>query len=195
MAGTIPDEILTKLLARPYPSFHWIAVRCAGCCTDRELLDDLGLVGTPLEMLEHLRFPIHTHVGIADSGEWLWISDGAAYTMWNNPQTASRLERLSTKWEIFQYFLADCWDIYQVTCYRDGQLVRRFVVSEEGGKRSVSENFGEPLPGESCPIESSDVEHTVAAIAETLGITYQHRFGDVRLYEIRKQPTANVTSL
>lgn len=186
MAADKFEEAFAKMRDRTYPAYHWIAVRCAGQCSDIELLAELGFAVEPKDLRDYLRLPLGPCLAVADSGEWLWVCDSDTYALWNSRPFHPRLAQLGQKWDVLQRFLAECDNSHQFAYYRDGHLVREFFAIDGENGMFVHKNVGDPLPGESAAIDLGDYGAGVSAIAANLGITTSHTWADVRLYALKK---------
>ena len=158
---------------------YFIFLRCAGRYSDADLLRWFGLTGyRPVKSTSRLgRDGV-----LADDGLWTMLADDWYYTLWHMPTTRPTLAELAESCDVFACSVGDCDHSFDFVYYRDGRLVRRYVVEDpdfRGGR--VAENFGEPLPGEPTAFAETDEMRIVPSIAASLGIRTDYGERDVRV--------------
>jgi hypothetical protein len=140
---------------------------------DEEVMALLGIEG--FSPSAHLEFPNH-FLHITDDGRWLHIADDWLYTQWHSKTIRDRIAKLASKHDIFTCSVGDADYSFDFDFYQGGILVRRYVVEDpnyNGG--SVTEDFGEPLPGEAAAFEHADLAMRVLDVARSVGVSIDHR--------------------
>ena len=159
---------------------YFIFLRCAGRYSDLELLQWFGLADYQQTkgMPEFGRYAI-----LGAVGEWSLVADDWHYTLWHRPLTGLVLAALGETCDVFACSVGDCDRSFDFIYYRDGRLVRRYVVADphfQGG--IVAEDVGEPLPGEAAALRQSGEVEIVLGIARSLRIKTEYSDQDLRVY-------------
>lgn len=173
-----PPRLINGTLHSPF----FIFVRCAGQYDDLDLLGQLGLNGYSRAVKVPGRDD-KSCVYITSDAQWMHIGDNYFYALWHMPELKQQIKDLATKHDIFTCSVGDCDDSFNFAYYRDGQLVRKYVVSDphwNGGE--VTEDFGPPLPGEEEAMQQKDPLETILSIARSVGIDTRHTPEAVRIY-------------
>jgi hypothetical protein len=161
---------------------HYIFMRCAGRVSDRALLDLFGLESyRPVAAArQYNRYAI-----LGDDGEWTLLADDWGYTLWNRNSTVQAVHQIAQSCDVFTCWVGDADCSFGFAYYRDGQAVRRYTVEDPNPHRpdrTVTENIGEPLPGEAAALRERDEVAVVLTIAASLGIRADYALRDVRVY-------------
>jgi len=139
---------------------------------DEEVMALLGIEG--FSPASHLEAPNH-FLHITDDGRWLHIVDDWLYTQWHSKTIRDRIAKLASKHDIFTCSVGDADYSFDFDFYQGGFLVRRYVVEDPNyDGRSVSEDFGQPLPGEAAAFEHADLAMRVLDVARSVGVTIDH---------------------
>jgi len=124
---------------------YYIFLKCAGRYADADLLRRFGLVNycrVPADNTQHLR----QHAILADDGPWTLLADDWYYTLWHLPTTRPMLEELAQQCDVFACSVGDCDRSFDFVYYRDGRLVRKYVVTDPHFRgRVLVQNVGYPL--------------------------------------------------
>ena len=159
---------------------YFIFLRCAGKNSDPDLLQWFGLADyQPAKGMPD----VGRYVILGAAGEWSLVADDWYYTLWHKPLTRLVLAALGESCNVFACSVGDCDRSFDFVYYRDGRLVRRYVVADphfQGG--IVVEDVGEPLPGEAAVLRQSGEFEIVLAIASLLGIKTEYTEQDLRIY-------------
>src|SRR5262249_23236755 len=159
---------------------YFIFLRCGGGDSPPELLQQVGLAGFP--PTEGIPGP-GRYVILSTGGDWSLVADDWLYTLWHRPLTRLVVAALGETCDVFACSVGDCDRSFDFVYYRDGRLVRRYVVADphfRGGV--VAEDFGEPLPGEAAALRQSGEFEIVLGIARSLGINTEFGEHDLRVY-------------
>jgi hypothetical protein len=162
-------------LHAPYFSF----LRCRRY-TDAELLSRFGLPGY---RLARATTRLSRYAVLGDDGEWTMIADDWFYTLWHMSSTRPEIEVLAGECDVFACSVGDCDRSFDFVYYRDGRLVRKYVVADphfQGGV--VTEDFGDRLPGEAAAFTESDEVRIALGIAASLGIKIDYAVHEARVY-------------
>lgn len=147
---------------------------------DDEVMALLGIEGfAPATRLEHPNHFLH----LTDDGRWLHVVDDWLYTQWHSKGIRERIAKLATRHDIFTCSVGDSDRSFDFEYFRGGVLVRRHVVDDpryDGG--SVTEDFGEPLPGEAAAFGHPDELTRVLAVARSEGVGIDHRPERIRSF-------------
>jgi hypothetical protein len=112
------------------------------------------------------------------------LADNWHYMLWHKESTRNSIEGLATEFDVFTCSVGDSDDSFDFVYYREGKLLRRYVVTDpdyNGG--SVAEDIGESLPTESDILaDSSDQLAMVLSLAKSIGIKTDYREDELRVY-------------
>jgi hypothetical protein len=168
---------ITGELYTPY----YIFLRCAGRYPDRDLLHAFGLGAYQPTTATVTRVGRYTI--LANDGQWTVIADDWRYTLWHMPSTRLAIAALAESCDVFACSVGDSDHSFDFAYYRESRLVRNYVVSDPDFRsRIVTENIGEPLPGESNAFEESDALAIVLGVAASLGIKTRYTEQECRVY-------------
>ena len=174
---------------RQMHSSYWIFLKSARKYSDADLLREFGLsdylrTSWPNELEGLITLKRSRTVAFGSSGEWTCVVDDRFYTLWNMHTTRPTLARLAGSCDVFSYSLGDCNNSHDLVYYRDGQLVRKYVVidSPEGGQQEVFESIGEPINGESQTLDFVDFQRGITAVGQLLGFSTSYKIADLRFY-------------
>jgi hypothetical protein len=159
---------------------YFIFVRAFGRISDAELLYLFGLdsyrpAPPPQDFEQFAR--------LAGDDEWIVLTDDPGYTLCSMPSTLQAIHQLGQTYDVFACSVGDTDGSFGFVYYRDGQVVRRYVVEDpyyRGG--TVIENTGEPLPGEEAAFQEAVGLSIVLSIAASLGIRTAYTEQDFRVY-------------
>lgn len=116
------------------------------------------------------------------------IADDWYYTLWHMTSTRPAIALLGESCDVFACSVGDCDHSFDFLYYRDGHLVRRYVVADpdfRGGR--IVENFGDPLKGEETALKQDDELKIVKQIARSLGIKIDYGENEIRIYAPTEQ--------
>jgi len=160
---------------------YFIFVRCNGALSDAEILDRFGVA-----KYSAAQFAPRTglYAILADDGTWTMIADNWHYQLWHRDSTRSAIERIATEYDVFTCSVGDSDDSFDFMFYRNGALVRKYVVTDpdySGG--TISENVGELLELESDILENNDDQlKMVLELAGSIGIKTNYAEDELRIY-------------
>jgi len=110
------------------------------------------------------------------------ISDDGWYTLWHMRTTRRAIRKLARLHDIFSCTKGDCDRSFDYTYYRDGKLLREYVVhSPEFSDRKVSVDRGPMLLGEK-DILDKDGSNIGIDVAASLGIRTTFEADDLRIF-------------
>ena len=127
--------------------------------------------------------PYGRHALLATDGPWTLLADDWFYTLWYMPSTRPTLAALAETCDVFACSVGECDESFDFLSYRDGTLVRHYVVaSPDYRSRVIEKDFGDPLPGESAAFAHADAQDIVLEIATSQGVKTTFTEKDIRIY-------------
>lgn len=114
-------------------------------------------------------------------GKWTHLMDDCYY-LWHNKNIRHHILELSKDFEIFTFWLPDVDESYGFTYYKNGEIVRTYQVADpnfDGG--FVEKDYGKPFTIEEKTL-SQKVEFRGEMIAESLGIKFDYKPKNIRIY-------------
>lgn len=176
-----PPVLVEGRLHAPY----FLFLHCQGLFTDRQLLHQFGLTNyIPAKPTR----PIQQSAILADAGGWCLLADDWYYTLWHKETTRPVLAQMGQSFDVFACSVGDCDRSFDFVYYRDGRLVRKYIVhSPRYTDQIVVENVGEPLPGEATAFKESDEINLVLGVAASLGLKVKFEERDFRVYVPRSR--------
>ncbi len=171
-------------LNQNYFSPYMIFINGGYWMSDAEIMEKFGLEGYELITYEKGREIKRKAIFITEDDEWTHVMDDLSYHLWHNKELRKRLQALSKDFDIFICSVGDCDDSFDFTYYRNGEIIREYVVEDphfKGGE--VVKDLGEPFPIETEALKEKDIYVKVTTIAKSLGINLHHTKEKVRVYE------------
>jgi hypothetical protein len=176
-----PPKIINGVLHSPY----FIFIRAVGSLSDIEVLNLLGLG-------EFVLVPLVSdwskpHIYLTEDHNWIHVADDWRYSLWHKGrhQLVENLHRSIPEVSIFACSVGDSDHSFEFAYYSTGRLLRHHTVEDklyDKQKRVVTENFGEPLPGERKLTDIQDEQEYVLALASGLGVKMNHDLASIRCY-------------
>jgi hypothetical protein len=158
-------QIFEGRLHAPY----FIYFRRVAKLSDAQILAHFGL--TTYRLTEKLQRS-STYAVIGDAGEWTLLADDWFYRLWHMPTTRPAIESLAKEGEVFAWSVGDCDQSFDYCLYRDGRLVRQYMVdSPHFSDQVIRTDFGERLSFESELLSSDlSIEEKMNQFTSQLGI-------------------------
>lgn len=177
---------MLKRLNQSYFSPYFIFVKYGFQISDKEILERLGLNGYNLILDEKEREKEvlnKRYLFLTEDREWTYVMDDWFYTLWHNKEIRNWIKSMSQEFEIFTCSVGDCDDSFDFTYFKEGRIVRQYVVEDphfKGGE--VVKDFGMPFPIEKEALKKKDLYQKVMTIAESFGIEMNHKKENIRIY-------------
>ena len=160
---------------------YFIFVRCNGAITDTDILQRFGLAKYSAARCAPR---MGLYAVLADDGEWTMLADNWHYQLWHRESTGNAINDIATTYDVFTCSVGDSDDSFDFIYYRNGKLVRKYVVTDphySGG--TISEDIGESLKQESDILANSDGQlKLVLALAKSVGIRTDYAEDELRVY-------------
>lgn len=160
-------------------SAFFIFIRQPHGYSDHDLLARFGLDSyqPTTDLLPRAR-----HAILCDLGSWFMLADDLYYTLWHMKSTRPVIDALGKEHELFACSHGDCDESFDFVHYRNGNLVRKYIVdSPNFNDQVVTVNFGVPLPGEAALLKVGGVDIGMK-LAETLGIRIRYTLDELRCF-------------
>jgi hypothetical protein len=127
-----------------------------------------------------------THHGrraiLADADGWTLLSDDWYYTLWHMKTTRDVIRKLARSHDIFACTEGDCDRSFDYLYFRNGKLIREYVVHSPGfSDRNVHADHGPQIPGED-DLLVRDGDNIGIDVASLLGIKTRFCDDDLRVY-------------
>lgn len=178
--------VIHETLHAPY----FIFVRCGRSLKDADLLRRFGLS-------KYVRGRFAPQTGLysvlANDGAWTMLADNWHYMLWRRESKRKAIELLATDFDVFTCSVGDSNQSFDFDYYRDGMLVRRYVVTDpdySGG--SVTQDIGARLTDEADILaNNNDQLAKVLSLAKSIGIKTDYAEDELRVYvapEVVRRP-------
>jgi len=131
------------------------------------------------------------HAIIANAGGWTMLADDGYYTLWHMKSTRRAIQKLARHHDLYTCSEGDCDRSFDFAFYANGQLLREYAVqSPRFTDRTISKDYGIPLPGEAELLRNNGCNIGIE-LAAGLGIKNRFELNDLRIYV----PSRNSTHL
>jgi hypothetical protein len=126
--------------------------------------------------------PSSTYAVITDAGDWTLLADDWLYQLWHMPSTRNAIKLLAKTRDVFAWSIGDCDQSFEYTIYRNGELVRQYIVdSPHFDDQVVRIDFGDRLPFES-ELHDLPIEQKMDRFCSDIGINTIVQRDGLRLY-------------
>ena len=177
-------------------SAYQIFIKGVNHISDEEILSWVGITDyefIPVSDNDYQNFntdQFEEHLYITECSEWKHILDDACgYFLYNKHldlilnQGIDVIKQIGEKYNVLSCSNGDATDDYEIIYYKDGKLKRKFKVDcYDWVNLEVTEDYGEPLPGENKKIRQDFHLPYLMSVVESMGININHDLQKIRLY-------------
>jgi hypothetical protein len=142
----------------PVHSPHFIFIEDGQQYADQDLVERFGfvceesfgrdrLLEADINLMDGTMRPTFV---LAEADGWKMIADDWGYSLWHARSTQAVVKELAESNDLLTFSTGDSDEAYDLRRFRDGALVREWIVDDKfgGGNQRLLNDWGTPLPGE-----------------------------------------------